>query len=127
MIAKNSSKIIFLKLEEDKASKKGVRWHTYHTLNFRGFIYTIKGNKTVFISTEKYIYFYLIGADDIPVVENVIYNFLNCTSVVAGALGQRQMLSYKMNEKGFTVLKRRYFHHFKLPLAFYNYEGCSGI
>jgi len=89
----------------------------YHTLPIRGSIYTIKGNKTVFISSDEGVYFYKIGDDDTPILENVIHNFMKCSSVVAGAGGKRQILFYKAGEKGFSVLKRKYFHHFKLPLA----------
>ena len=45
----------------------------------RGFLYFIKGNIRIQITTDKLIYFYLINAETLmPELENVMYNFMAC-------------------------------------------------
>lgn len=45
----------------------------------RGFIYFIKGNKRIQITTDDLIYFYLIDPETFePELENVMFNFMGC-------------------------------------------------
>lgn len=51
----------------------------YTTLPIRGFLYYIKGNIRIQISTDEKIYFYLIDSETfMPKLENVMYNYMNC-------------------------------------------------
>ena len=79
LIARSSSKILFFKIESDKFT--GAKsWENFHTLNVRGMIYFIKGNKRIQVTTDKKIYFYLIDPETFePTLENVMNNFMNCT------------------------------------------------
>lgn len=46
----------------------------------RGFIYYIKGNIRIQITTDELIYFYKIDPETLmPHLENVMYNYMNCT------------------------------------------------
>ena len=81
LIARSSNQVLFFKeteeIEEDIIVK---RWQIFHSLNERGFIYFIRGNKQVQITTDKLIYFYHIDPDTLePKLENCMYNFMGCS------------------------------------------------
>lgn len=58
LIARSSSDILFFKIEKDE---EGVRiWKQYDQIERRGFIYYIRGNVRIQITTDDKIYFYLI-------------------------------------------------------------------
>lgn len=79
LIARSSSQILCFKQVLDKFTHEK-SWKCYCTLEHRGFIYFIKGNKRIQITTDKKIYVYLIDPETfMPKLENVINNFMNCT------------------------------------------------
>ena len=79
LIARSSSKILFFKIVKDEDTEQK-KWTLYHTLQSRGFIYYIKGNIRIQVTTDDQICFYLIDKDTlIPKLENVMFNFMNCT------------------------------------------------
>ena len=79
LIARSSSQILFFKQMTDRFTLEK-SWKCYHVLDIRGFIYFIKGNKRIQITTDKKIYVYLIDPETFePKLENVINNFMNCT------------------------------------------------
>jgi len=85
LIARSSSQILFFKQETDPFTFEK-SWQCYKTLNIRGFIYFIKGNKRIQITTDKKIYVYLIDPVTFePELENVINNFMNCTTMMFGS------------------------------------------
>ena len=54
-------------------------WEQYHDINVRGFIFYIKGNIRIQVTTDQMVYFYLIDRDTLmPKLENVMYNFMGC-------------------------------------------------
>ena len=59
LIARSSSDILFFKLEFDEQSETR-KWKIYNKIQARGFIYYIKGNVRIQITTDEFIYFYLI-------------------------------------------------------------------
>ena len=52
LVVRSSSKIYFFKQEKS--------WQLYHTIFVRGFIYYIKGNVRIQVTTDEKISFYLI-------------------------------------------------------------------
>ena len=45
----------------------------------RGFIYYIKGNVRIQITTDDKIYFFMIDKETfMPILENVMFNFMTC-------------------------------------------------
>ena len=61
----------------------------------RGFIYFIKGNVRIQITTDKLIYFYLIDPETMePSLENVMYNYMTCNNMMIGAM-RRYSITYK--------------------------------
>lgn len=78
LVVRCSTQVLFFKLVLDAFT--GERsWENYHTLNIKGFIYFIKGNKRIQITTDQHIFFYLIDPKTYePELENVMYNFMNC-------------------------------------------------
>jgi len=78
LITRSSSNIYFFKLEEDENTGDR-KWKLYHTINKRGFIYYIRGNVRIQITTDDRIYFYLIDPETCePTLENVMFNYMNC-------------------------------------------------
>lgn len=76
LIVRSSSSILFFKQSEETG-----QWVQYHKIpKMRGSIYFIKGNKRFQITTDEYIYFYLINKETMmPILENVMENFMNCS------------------------------------------------
>jgi hypothetical protein len=57
-----------------------LRWELIHTVKIRGSIYYIKDTDRFQVTTEDYIYFYLIDLDTFePTLENVMNNFMGCS------------------------------------------------
>lgn len=58
---------------------EGFEWKLYYTIKERGFIYFMKGNVRIQVTTDNLIYFYLIDQEDLmPNLENVMYNYMGC-------------------------------------------------
>ena len=79
LIASSSSKILFFKQIIDEDDDNVKKWTLYQEINQRGFIYFIKGNKRIQVTTDEKIYFYLIDPETfMPTLENVMFNFMGC-------------------------------------------------
>ena len=59
MVARSSSDILFFKLVKDEETDQR-NWVQYNSIHARGFIYYIKGNVRIQITTDEKIYYYLI-------------------------------------------------------------------
>ena len=59
LAARSSSDIVFFKIEYDDTLERRM-WKQYHIIHVKGFIYYIKGNIRIQITTDDKIYFYLI-------------------------------------------------------------------
>ena len=71
------------------------KWVQYHDIKVRGFIYFIKGNIRIQITTDEMIYFYMINNETfLPELENVMYNFMDCNQMMFGSK-RRYGVSYK--------------------------------
>ena len=85
LAARSSSEIVFFKIETEENTERR-RWKQYHTIEERGFVYYIKGNVRIQITTEDKIYFYHMNEETfMPELENVMYNYMNCTTMMFGA------------------------------------------
>ena len=79
LVARCSNVVLFFKLKIDDFTKE-MSWNNYATIPLRGFVYFIKGNKRIQVTTDTKIYFYLIDPLTFePTLENVMLNFMNCT------------------------------------------------
>lgn len=126
LIARSSSDILFFKQVYDDNTDT-VKWKQYKVIEARGFIYYIKGNVRIQITTDEKIYFYLIDQETLePILENVMYNYMNCTQMMFGSK-VRYGISYKTNQKSFQVYRRKYQHNFKVTVNNENLEGSKGL
>ena len=131
LVARSSSKIVFFKIveeEDENDSSKTVKfWKQYNQLDVRGFIYFIKGNKRIQVTTDDKIYFYLIDPETFePTLENVMFNFMGCNQMMFGSR-VRYGITYKTNQKAFTVYRRKFVHDFRVPISSENLEGSRGL
>jgi hypothetical protein len=111
LIARSSNKILFFKLKRDEFTGES-SWNNYHTIYNRGFIYFIKGNKRIQITTDQNIYFYLIDPITfMPTLENVMFNFMNCTQMMFGSK-VKYGITYKTNSSSFDIYRRKYEHNY---------------
>lgn len=104
LIARSSSDILFFKMIKDEDGKR--YWKQYHSLEVRGFIYYIKGNIRIQVTTDEKIYFYLINKETfMPILENVMFNFMNCNQMMFGSK-VRYAVTYKTNQRSFDIYRR---------------------
>ena len=96
LIARSSSDILFFKTQIDEETQLKV-WRQYNVIEKRGFIYYIKGNIRIQITTDDKIYFYLIDKETLePILENVMYNYMGCNQCMFGSK-VRYAVTYKTN------------------------------
>jgi hypothetical protein len=77
LVARSSQEIVFFKIVEDEDGKRS--WKQHYTLQKKGFLYFIKGNIRIQITTADMVYFYFINPESLePDLDNVMYNFMNC-------------------------------------------------
>ena len=81
LIARSSSDILFFKIEATGEGEERRRmWKQYEVIPLMGFIYYIKKNIRIQVTTADKIYFYIIDNDTLmPILENVMWNFMGCT------------------------------------------------
>jgi hypothetical protein len=103
------------------------KWELYETIKVRGFVYFIRGNVRIQITTEKLIYFYLIDPETLePKLENVMYNYMCCNQMMIGAM-RRYSITYKQNERSFDIYQRKYMHNLRVCVNADNYEGAKSL
>jgi hypothetical protein len=55
------------------------KWILFHVIKVRGMIYFIKGNIRIQVTTDDYVFFYLIDKETfMPTLENVMQNYMGC-------------------------------------------------
>jgi hypothetical protein len=55
-----------------------------------------------------------------------MYNYMGCNQMMFGSR-VRYGISYKSNQKNFTIYRRKYMHNLKVCVNATNFEGCKGI
>lgn len=99
----------------------------YHTLEFGGNIFHIKGTWRLQIVTEDKVFFYMMDDHDfMPNIENVMNNYVNCSIMMFGAKGIYG-ITYKTNEGNFDVYRRKYIHDYKVPVVNADLDGSKGL
>lgn len=85
LVARSSSKVLFFKRVLDDRINKSF-WTHYETLNHKGQLYFIKGNIRINITTDTKIYYYFVNDEEfMPKLDNVMNNWMNCTSIIFGS------------------------------------------
>ena len=126
LAARSSSDVIFFKIEYDDVLDRRV-WKQYHVINAKGFIFYIKGNVRIQITTDEKIFFYYVDPEDyMPKLENVMWNYMACNQMMFGSK-VRYGITYKANQRSFTVYRRKYQHNFNVPVVNSNLEGSIGL
>ena len=126
LICRSSTTVLFFKQikgDDDDAAK----WTLYHTIYERGFIYFIKGNIRIQVTTDEYVYFYLIDKETfMPKLENVMYNYMGCNQMMFGSK-VRYGISYKQNQKSFDVYRRKYMHNLRVCVNKEDFSGSKAM
>jgi len=126
LAVRSSGKVLFFKLEWNHF-EECFKWVQYHDIKVRGFIFFIKGNVRIQITTDNLIYFYIVNKETlIPELENVMYNFMNCNQMMIGSM-RRYGISYKQNERCFAIYTRKYMHNLRVCVDNNDYSGSKGI
>ena len=113
LIVRSSGFIYFFKQIMDTMTKKE-SWKLFHTLHVRGFIYYIKGNIRIQVTTETLIYFYIINKETfMPELENVMTNYGGCNQCMFGKK-VRYGITYKTNQRSFDIYRRKFMHNLKV-------------
>lgn len=97
IVALSSREVTFYREEDhyENGVYVDTNWRLYHTIKQGGFIYFIKGNLQLQITTETHIYFYNVDEETLmPKLKNVMYNFVSCTNLLFGA-DSRYCLTFK--------------------------------
>lgn len=120
LIVRSSNSILFFKKIEGN-------WSQYHKIdNMRGTLFFIRGNIRIQITTERKIYFYLINKRTfMPELENVMYNFIQCSSLMFGAK-VRYGVAFKAGQPDFEIFTRRCYHNFKVCINSQSFEAAVG-
>lgn len=129
LIARSSSKVVFFRIFEEEDENRNIirKWKQYNEISARGFIFFIKGNKRIQITTDDKIYFYLMDPETFePTLENVMANFMGCNQMMFGSR-VRYGITYKTNQKAFTVYRRKFVHDFRVPIVPDKLEGSMGL
>ena len=123
LVVRSSNSMIFFKKDPET-----LKWIEYHKIDdMRGTIYFIKGNIRIQITTESKVYFYIINKKTfMPELENVMMNFMNCSSLLFGAR-VRFGIAFKVSEPDFTIFTRKYYQNFKVCIDSNSFEGAVGV
>ena len=126
LVVRCSSQILFFKLTYDDFLKTW-NWKIYHSLDQRGFIYYIKGNIRIQVCTDERIYFYIVDRDTLqPVLENVMFNFMNCSQMMFGSR-VKYGITFKTNQRSFDIYRRKYEHDFCANIFEENLDRCKAM
>jgi hypothetical protein len=121
--------VVFFRIFEEEDENRNIikKWKQYNEIQARGFIFFIKGNKRIQITTDDKIYFYLMDPETFePTLENVMANFMGCNQMMFGSR-VRYGITYKTNQKAFTVYRRKFVHDFRVPIVPEKLEGSMGL
>ena len=126
LVARCSSQVLFFKLKVDEFTKEK-SWNNYRTLELRGMIYFIKGNKRIQVTTDQKIYFFLIDPITFePTLENVMFNFMNCSEMMFGSK-VTYCVTFKTNQKSFDIHRRKFVHDYRVNVVKSNLDGSRGL
>lgn len=61
-----------------------------------------------------------------PILENVMYNYMSCNQMMFGSK-VRYGITYKSNQRSFSIYRRKFQHNFNVPVKNDNLEGSIGL
>ena len=126
LAVRSSSQVLFFK-QKWNCYEKMNEWELYHTMKVRGFVYFIKGNIRIQITTARYIYFYLVDRETLmPELENVMYNYMSCNQMMIGSK-KRYAITYKQNEKSFDIYQQKFMHNLRVCVDDKDFSGSKAI
>jgi hypothetical protein len=126
LVTRSSNEVLFFKIEKNEFTGRR-EWKQYNTIYVRGFIYYIKGNFRIQVTTDEKIFFYSINKETLePALENVMFNYMGCSTMMFGSR-VRYGITYKANQKGFNLYRRKYEHDYKVNVAQKNLEGAKAL
>jgi hypothetical protein len=126
LVVRCSSQILFFKLVLDEFTKE-CEWVNYNCIDQGGFIYYIRGNSRIQITTDTSIYFYKIDQATLePSLENMMFNFMNCSQMMFGRR-VKYCITYKTNQKSFDIHRRKFEHDFRVNVVEDDLDGSRGL
>lgn len=126
LITRSSNEVLFFKIEWNDVDLRR-EWIHYNTIAVRGFIYYIKGNVRIQVTTDEKIFFYSINEETLePALQNVMYNYMGCSTMMFGSK-VKYGITYKTNQKGFNLYRRKYEHDYKINVVQENLEGAKAL
>ena len=129
LVANSSDTVLFFKRVGTRNDDNSMTyfWEKYHEIEKGGFIYFIKGNTQIQITTERLVYFYRIDEETLmPIIENCMYNFMNCSQMMYGS-ASRYCVTYKTGQIGFNIYRRKYFHKYMVRLCDDCFDSSRGL
>jgi hypothetical protein len=64
------------------------------------------------VTTDEKIFFYIINEETLkPTLENVMYNYMGCSSLMFGSK-VRYGITFKVKQKGFNLYRRMFEHDY---------------
>ena len=104
-----------------------LKWHLIHSIKIRGSIYYIKDTDRFQVTTEDYVYFYLVDLETFePTLENVMNNYMGCSQMMIGKR-VKNAIAYKMNQKSFSVFQRKFHHNLRASVNDGNFAGSLAV
>jgi hypothetical protein len=96
LVVQSSSRMMFF-VEKIDLLTKVKQWECFKTIKIRGAIYYIKDTNRMQVTTNEFIYFYVIDLETFqPTLENVMYNYMSCNQMMIGKK-VRYTVCYKTN------------------------------
>ena len=90
-------------------------------------IYYIKDTDRFQVTTEDYIYFYLIDLETFePSLENVMNNFMGCSQMMIGKR-VRNCIAFKIKGRSLDVYQRKFMHNLRACVNNYNFAGSLAV
>jgi hypothetical protein len=121
LVIKSSGLILFFKQEFDEDLNRK-KWVLYEEFEIRGFIYHIKGNVRLQVTSDDKIYFFLIDQETLEVsLQNTMLNHMGATQMMFGKM-VKYCVTYKTNERAFDIYKQKQLHGFRVPILHENLE-----
>jgi len=87
-----------------------------------------EGSNKFQLVTDDLIYYYQFDLDDdtfIPALKNVMFNYMQCSSIVMDK-NSKLSISYKNSQEDITIYQRKYDHGFHEIIDSTSREGCNG-
>jgi hypothetical protein len=79
------------------------------------------------VTTDEKIFFYRIHEETLePALENVMYNYMSCSTMMFGTKVS-YCITYKINQKGFNIYRRKCEHDYMVNVLKENLEGAKAL